>query len=93
MSDDRSVLQGVILRIDKWLSSVNVIKRRTIATDMVKSGVVFINDIEAKPSKNVSIGDKIRIKYLKEEKSYQVLNIPTTKTIPKSQKEFYVKEL
>jgi ribosomal 50S subunit-recycling heat shock protein len=87
------VLQGVILRIDKWLSSVNVIKRRTIATDMVKSGVVFINDIEAKPSKNVSIGDKIRIKYLKEEKSYQVLNIPTTKTIPKSQKEFYVKEL
>ncbi len=81
------------MRIDKWLSSVNVIKRRTIATDMVKNGVVFVNDIEAKPSKNISIGDKIKIKYLTEEKNYEVLNIPTTKTIPKSQKELYVKEL
>ncbi|MDD5359671.1 MAG: S4 domain-containing protein [Sulfurovaceae bacterium] len=81
------------MRIDKWLASVNVIKRRTIATDMVKSGVVFINEIEAKPSKNISIGDKIRIKYLAEDKNYQVLNIPTTKTIPKSQKDLYVKEI
>ncbi|MBD3807665.1 MAG: RNA-binding S4 domain-containing protein [Epsilonproteobacteria bacterium] len=81
------------MRIDKWLSSVNVIKRRTIATDMVKNGVVFVNEIEAKPSKNISIGDKIKIKYLTEEKNYEVLNIPATKTIPKSQKELYVKEL
>ncbi len=81
------------MRIDKWLSSVNVIKRRTVATDMVKNGVVFINDIEAKPAKNVSIGDKIKIQYLKDTKHYEVLRIPETKTIPKSQKELYVKEL
>jgi len=81
------------LRIDKWLSSVNVIKRRTVATDMVKNGVVSINEIEAKPSKNVSVGDKITIKYLTEEKNYEVLDIPTTKTIPKSQKDLFVKEL
>jgi ribosomal 50S subunit-recycling heat shock protein len=87
------MLQGVSLRVDKWLASVNVIKRRTIATDMVKNGVVFINTIVAKPSKNVSIGDKITIKYLAEDKNYQVLDIPTTKTIPKSQKDLFVKEL
>ncbi len=87
------MLQGVSLRVDKWLASVNVIKRRTIATDMVKNGVVFINAIVAKPSKNVSIGDKITIKYLAEDKNYQVLAIPTTKTIPKSQKDLFVKEL
>jgi len=81
------------MRIDKWLSSVNVIKRRTIAVDMVKSGVVYINDIEAKPSKNVTIGDKVRIEYLNGPKLYEVLAIPTTKTIPKTQKELYVKEL
>lgn len=81
------------MRVDKWLASVNVIKRRTIATDMVKNGVVFINAIMAKPSKNVSIGDKITIKYLAEDKNYQVLAIPTTKTIPKSQKDLFVKEL
>ena len=81
------------MRVDKWLASVNVIKRRTIASDMVKSGVVFINGLKAKASKNVAIGDRITIEYLKGAKHYEVLQIPTTKTIPKSQKEAYVKEV
>ncbi|MCB4746989.1 MAG: RNA-binding S4 domain-containing protein [Sulfurovum sp.] len=81
------------MRVDKWLSAVNVVKRRTVATDMLKSGVVYINEQKAKASKDVKIGDKITIKYLKGSKSYKVLQIPMTKTIPKSQKEEYVKEL
>ena len=81
------------MRIDKWLSAVNVVKRRTVAQDMVKSGVVFLNGVQAKPSKNVQIGDKIRIEYLKGSKEYEVLQIPTTKTIPKSKKEEYVREM
>jgi len=81
------------MRVDKWLSGVNVVKRRTIATDMLKSGVVLINDLTAKASKDVKIGDKISIAYLKGTKHYEVLLLPTTKTIPKSQKDLYVKEL
>ncbi len=81
------------MRIDKWLSAVNVVKRRTVAQDMVKSGVVYINGVKAKPSKDVKIGDKVTIEYLKGTKQYEVLRIPTTKSIPKSQKEEYVKEL
>ncbi len=81
------------MRVDKWLSAVNIVKRRTIAQDMVKSGVVFINGIKAKPSKEVKVGDKIKIEYLKGSKEYEVLQIPTTKTIPKSAKEEYAKEL
>ncbi len=81
------------MRVDKWLSAVNIVKRRTIAQDMVKSGVVFINDIKAKPSKEVKVGDKIKIEYLKGSKEYEVLQIPTTKTIPKSAKEEYAREL
>ena len=81
------------MRVDKWLSSVNVVKRRTIAQDMVKSGVVYINGIKAKPSKDVKVGDKIKIEYLKGAKEYEVLKIPTTKTVPKSAKDEYVREL
>ncbi len=81
------------MRIDKWLASVNVIKRRTIASDMVKSGVVYINGLKAKASKNVSVGDKITIEYLKGTKNYEVLQIPKTKTIPKSKKDEYFKEI
>ena len=81
------------MRVDKWLASVNVIKRRTVASNMVKSGVVYINGLKAKASKNVAVGDKITIEYLKGAKNYEVLQIPTTKTIPKSKKEEYFKEL
>ena len=81
------------MRIDKWLSSVNVVKRRTIAQDMVKSGVVYINGTLAKPSKSVKVGDIIKIEYLKGAKEYEVLAIPTTKTIPKSKKDEYVREV
>ena len=81
------------MRIDKWLSAVNVVKRRTIAQDMVKSGVVYLNGVKAKPAKEVKVGDKITIEYLKGPREFEVLQIPTTKTIPKSKKEEYVREL
>ncbi|WP_457606128.1 RNA-binding S4 domain-containing protein [Nitratifractor sp.] len=81
------------MRIDKWLSAVNVVKRRTVAQDMVKSGVVYLNGVKAKASKEVKVGDKITIEYLKGPREYEVLQIPTTKTIPKSKKEEYVREL
>lgn len=81
------------MRVDKWLSAVNVVKRRTIAADMVKSGVVYVNGMQAKASKNVAPGDRITIEYLKGPKEFEVLKIPTTKTIPKSQKDEYFKEL
>lgn len=81
------------MRVDKWLSSVNVVKRRTIAQDMVKSGVVFVNGKRAKPAKDIKVGDRIRIEYLNGKKEYEVLAIPTTKTVPKSKKDEYAREL
>jgi len=81
------------LRIDKWLSAVNVVKRRTVAQDMVKSGVVYLNGTKAKPAKDVKIGDTITIEYLKGAREFEVLAIPKTKTIPKSKKEEYVREV
>jgi len=81
------------LRIDKFLNSVNIVKRRSIADEMCKEGVVFINGKKAKPSKDVKVGDKIEIHYLSGIKKYEVLKLPETKTIPKSKKNEYVKEI
>ncbi len=81
------------MRVDKFINTVNITKRRAVAEDMCKSGVVFINQKQAKASKDVKVGDKITIKYLEYEKNYEVLKIPTTKTIPKSAKAEYIKEL
>ena len=81
------------MRIDKYLSAVNIVKRRTIAQDMIKEGVVFLNDTRAKGSKEVSKGDIIKIAYLKKTQWFEVLDIPVTKTIPKTKKDQYIKEL
>jgi ribosomal 50S subunit-recycling heat shock protein len=81
------------MRIDKFLNCVNITKRRAVSEDMCKNGVVSINGAVAKPAKAVKVGDKITITYLEKEVSYEVLAIPQTKTIPKTQQSVYVKEL
>lgn len=81
------------MRIDKFLNSVNITKRRSIAQDMISNGVVLINDIVAKASKNVEVGSIITINYLSSSKKYQVLQIPTTKSTPKSLQSEYIKEI
>jgi ribosomal 50S subunit-recycling heat shock protein len=81
------------MRIDKFLNSVNITKRRSVAQDMISNKVVEINGAVVKASKNVEVGDKITINYLNESKSYEVLQIPATKSTPKSLQGEYIKEL
>jgi len=81
------------MRIDKFLNSVNITKRRSIAQDMIKNQVVLINGVVAKASKNVDIGSVITINYLNESKKYEVLQIPTTKSTPKSLQEQFIREI
>lgn len=81
------------LRIDKFLNAVNLTKRRAVAQDMIKEGVVLINGKAVKSSKNVVIGDIITLVYLAREQRFEVLQLPTIKSTPKSQQHLYVKEL
>ena len=81
------------MRIDKFLNSVNITKRRSVAQDMINNNVVLINGVVVKSSKNVEPGSKITINYLNETKEYEVLQIPTTKSTPKSLQHEYIKEL
>lgn len=81
------------MRIDKFLNAVNLTKRRSIAQDMLGEGVVYINDKQIKPAKNVSVGDVITIAYLEYSKKYEVLAIPTLKSTPKADQHLYIKEI
>jgi ribosome-associated heat shock protein Hsp15 len=81
------------LRIDKFMSAVNVTKKRSIALDMLKERVVLLNGVVVKPSKEVKVGDTIEINYINRTSKFQVLKIPTTKSTPKSQRDEYVKEI
>lgn len=81
------------MRVDKFLNSVNITKRRAVSEDMCKNGVISINGIVAKPSKDVKVGDTITIQYLERSIKYEVLQIPETKTIPKTKQDTYIREV
>ena len=81
------------MRIDKFLNAVNITKRRAVAEDMLEHKVVFINNSSVKKSKEVKVGDIIEIKYLERSDKFEVLQIPTTKSTPKSKQAEYVKKL
>ena len=81
------------MRIDKFLNAVNITKRRAIAEDMLQNKVVYINDKIVKKAKEVKVGDIIKIQYLEYVNRFEVLQIPTTKSTPKSKQNEYIKKL
>jgi ribosome-associated heat shock protein Hsp15 len=81
------------MRIDKFLNAVNITKRRAVAEDMLEHKVVFINDLVVKKAKEVKVGDIIEIKYLERSDKFKVLQIPTTKSTPKSKTDEYVQRI
>ena len=53
-------MEGV--RIDKYLWAIRVFKTRTDATDACKGGKVKIGTVNAKPSRDVQVGEVIDIR-------------------------------
>jgi ribosomal 50S subunit-recycling heat shock protein len=51
------------LRLDKFLKSSRLIKRRTVAKEVSEAGRILINGKVAKPGSDVKVGDVLTIKY------------------------------
>ena len=51
------------MRLDKYLKVSRLIKRRSVAADACSASRVLLNDKEAKPAKEVKLGDVIEIVY------------------------------
>jgi ribosome-associated heat shock protein Hsp15 len=50
------------LRIDKWLWAARFFKTRSLATDEIDKGRVAVNGQEAKPAREVKVGDTVAIR-------------------------------
>jgi len=59
-NDSNSDRDGV--RIDKWLWAARFFKTRSLATEAVNGGKVELNGLRPKPSKEVKIGDQLRVR-------------------------------
>ena len=62
------------VRIDKYLWAVRLYKTRTLATEACKKGRITVDDMPAKPSRNITAGDVIEVKKMPVVYSYRVLN-------------------
>ena len=63
--------QGV--RIDKWLWAVRIFKTRSQATEACKKGHITIDDVAVKASREVHVGEVIKVRKSPITKSFKVL--------------------
>ena len=50
------------LRIDKWLWAARFYKTRSLATEEIGKGRVDVNTVEAKPAREVKVGDTVTLR-------------------------------
>ena len=61
------------MRLDKYLKNVGIVKRRTLAKRLSDEGNVDVNGRKAKPSTDVTAGDRIRVQIGMQLAEYEVL--------------------
>jgi len=76
------------VRIDDYLSSVFLIKRRTLAKEWIVGGKVKLNGKRIKPAHPVKPDDLIEITYPKSKLTIKVIEVPG-KSVPKPEAEKY----
>jgi ribosomal 50S subunit-recycling heat shock protein len=63
------------MRLDKYLKTSRLIKRRTVAGEACDGGRVTVNGITAKPARTVKEGDIIEIHFGEKSLKVQVLSV------------------
>lgn len=66
------------MRLDKFLKVSRLIKRRTIANEACDAGRVLVNDLVAKASVKVKVGDTIEIQFGTKSVKVEILDIQDT---------------
>ena len=63
------------LRIDKWLWAARFYKTRSLASDEVVKNRVQVNGVDVKPSKEIKLGDTLRLRQGMVERTVVVMGL------------------
>lgn len=63
------------MRIDKYLKLTRLIKRRTIAKELLERGIFSINGKVAKPSTEVKVGDILSLPLGRHKLTIEIVNV------------------
>ncbi len=75
-------------RLDKWLWSVRVFKTRPLATAACRAGHVKIGDLEAKPGRDVHVGEVVTVRLGLVTRTLRVVALPRARVGAKQVPEF-----
>lgn len=64
------------MRLDLFLKTSRLVKRRTVAKEMCDAGRVLVNGRDASPSREIRPGDRIVIRYAARHLDIQVTFLP-----------------
>ena len=64
------------MRLDKFLKVARIVKRRTVANAACDADRVLVNDKEAKPSKDIKVGDVLSLRFGEKTVRFRVLSVP-----------------
>lgn len=64
------------MRLDKYLKVARIIKRRTVANEACSRDRVTVNGKDAKPSKDVKVGDVVCVSFGDRKLTFRVLDVP-----------------
>ena len=79
------------MRLDDYISTVGVVKRRTVAKELAQNGLIHVNDRRVKPAYQVKLNDIIAIRG-SHPITVEVIGIPTG-SVPKERREEYCRLL
>ncbi len=79
------------MRIDDFLSSVGLIKRRTIAKQLGQNGLLAVNGRTVKPAYQINTGDIVQVKGTNP-LAVEVTSIPAG-SVPKEKRDNYFKKV
>ena len=75
-------------RLDKWLWSLRVFKTRPLATAACRAGKVLIGELEAKPGRDVHVGEIATVRIGAITRTLKVVALPRSRLSAKQLQEF-----
>ena len=76
-------------RLDKWLWAVRVFKTRSLASAACRAGSVAVNDLPAKPARDVRPGETVTVRQGLVRRTLRVVDVPRSRIGPKLVPNFY----
>lgn len=81
------------MRLDKFLQATGLIKRRVLANEACKRGLISINGHPAKPTREIEEGDIVRLDLPRRELEVRVVKQLTQSTMPRARRDEFLETL